>query len=205
MKGSKKKVKKDTRKRSTATEGTAPSTDEGEVSVESDAAEATAEDAGRASALEGRLLRLQADFDNYRKRTLREKDELWRRAHADLIEELLPVIDHMDLAMKAAVDHEAPDAFVEGFRLVQDQLLGTLARFGLSVQQTEECAFDPNLHEAIAHIPSASVEENHVATETRRGYMLGDQLLRPAQVVVSSGPGDDAADAESDPETTDTE
>ena len=137
--------------------------------------------------LQNRLLRLQADFDNFRKRTLREKEELWSRAHADVIEEFLPVLDHMDLALEAADKHGAPQAFVEGFQLVRGQMGASLKKFGLTLQDVEGLEFDPNLHEAVAHMPSDDVPENAIVAQARSGYLLGERLLRAAQVVVSSG------------------
>jgi molecular chaperone GrpE len=140
-----------------------------------------------------RLLRLQADFDNFKKRTIRERNETYRRANEDIMEELLPVMDHMELALDAAAQHDADEAMVEGFRMVSEQLRGALAKFGLTPIDATAAEFDPNLHEAISHLPSTEVDENHVMIMTRRGYKLGDMLLRAAQVVVSSG--DPAAEA----------
>jgi len=136
--------------------------------------------------VDDRYLRLQADFDNYRKRVLREKDELYRRANEDIMEELLPVLDHLDLALQAAGDNH-DDPVVKGFALVGDQLVSALSKFGLSVIKTEGCEFDPNLHEAIMHMPTAEVEEDHIVSDARKGYKLGERLLRASQVVVSSG------------------
>lgn len=150
--------------------------------------------------LRDRLLRLQADFDNYRKRVQREKNELYRRANEDIMIELLPALDHLEMALDAAATHDAPAAFTEGFRLVAEQLLAALGKFGLTPIDAEGQPFDVNLHEAVSHLPSADVPEEHVMNQVRRGYRLGDFLLRPAQVVVSSGPpaanGDAAAASE---------
>lgn len=139
--------------------------------------------------VDDRLLRLQADFENFRRRTLRERNELYLRANEDLIRELLPVIDHMALALKAAVEHGADKVFTDGFRLVAEQLDAMIGKFGVAPIVVGNGAFDPNLHEAVSHLPSATVPENHVCIEVRRGYRLGERLLRAAQVVVSSGPG----------------
>lgn len=136
--------------------------------------------------VDDRYLRLQADFDNYRKRVLREKDELYRRANEDIMEELLPVLDHLDLALQAAGE-KADDPVVEGFRLVGDQLVNALGKFGLKVIETAGEEFDPNLHEAIMHMPTTEVEEDHIVSDARKGYKLGERLLRASQVVVSSG------------------
>jgi molecular chaperone GrpE len=140
-------------------------------------------------ALKERLLRLQADFENFRKRTLREKTELYRLANEDLMIALLPVLDHLDLAMGSLNAHGDQKAFVDGVRLVWDQVRSVLGRFGLTIAEAAAGdLFDPNCHEAISHLPSAAVPENHVSTRVRPGYLLGEKLLRPVQVVVSSGP-----------------
>ncbi len=157
-------------------------------------------------AVRERLIRLQADFENFKKRTIRERNETYRRANEDIVEELLPVLDHMELALEAAARHDADKAMVEGFRLVSEQLCAALGKFGLTPIDATDAEFDHNLHEAISHLPSPEVPENHVIAMTRRGYKLGDYLLRAAQVVVSSGdpnapadpgaPADDAAEKE---------
>lgn len=153
-----------------------------------------------------RLLRLQADFDNFKKRTIRERNETYRRANEDIMEELLPVMDHMELALDAAAQHDADEAIVEGFRLVSEQLRSALARFGLTPIDAADAEFDPNLHEAISHLPSSDVPENHVMAMTRGGYKLGDMLLRAAQVVVSSGdPSAPAAADEAAPDEASTQ
>jgi molecular chaperone GrpE len=154
----------------------------------------------RVAEVEDRLLRLQADFDNYRKRMAREREELWRQAHGDVIGELLHVIDHLDLALASAADHQAPAVFVDGFRMVRDQFMASLQKYGLKAVDAEGHPFNPLVHEAVAHLPSDAVAENHVLVQTRRGFMLGDRLLRPAQVVVSKGSlGEPAAGSPSEP------
>jgi len=155
---------------------------------EAAAAESPAKAEDEIAALNDRLLRLQADFENFRKRTIREKNELFRRANESILEELLPVLDSMGLAIEGAGNHGAAPALVDGFELVSEQFLSVLGKFGLSPIDAEGQQFDPNLHEAVSHLPSDTVADGHVITQTRRGYMLGEMLLRPAQVVVSSGP-----------------
>jgi len=153
-----------------------------------------------ARALQDRLLRLQADFENFRKRTLREKTELYRNANEDILLELLPVLDHVALALDAAEKHGADPAFMEGFKLVAEQLRSALGKFGLKEIATEALPFDPNCHEAVSHLPSRDVEEGGIMAVARRGYMLGERrVLRAAQVVVSSG-GPDGVSAEAPPE-----
>lgn len=157
--------------------------------------------------LRDRLLRLQADFDNFRKRTLREKSDLYRMANEDLMLELLPVLDHMELALASAQKSDADESFVAGVRLVADQLVTALKKFGLELVDAEEgTAFDPAMQEAIAHIPSPDVPEDQVIQQTRRGYQLAGRILRACQVVVSSGASasaetDSAADEASQAET----
>lgn len=138
-------------------------------------------------ALDELYIRLKADFENFRKRTFRERDQIYRRANEDLMTELLPVLDHIDLAFSAVDEHDAHSAFVEGFKLVSDQLLTALGKFGLKPLSAEEGDFDPHFHEAVSHLDSETVPENKIIAQVRKGYTLGERLLRPAQVVVSRG------------------
>ena len=140
--------------------------------------------------LKDRLLRLQADFDNYRKRMEREKKDWIAFASEKLVLELLPVLDHFELGLADSAKNGAPAAFVEGFQLVCNQLRAALEKAGVQAIDAEGAAFDPHVHEAITHLPSDDVPADHVVAQTRRGYKLGDKLLRAAQVVVSSGPAD---------------
>jgi len=149
--------------------------------------EAAGEEPPREAVLEERLLRLQADFDNFRKRTLREREDLYRRANEDIMLELLPVLDHLELAFQAAGDNGSDHPLVKGFALVGEQLQQVLRKFGLTPIETEGVDFDPNVHEAIQHLPSDKVPENGIIARARSGYMQGNRLLRAAQVVVSSG------------------
>ena len=139
--------------------------------------------------LQDRLLRLQADFENYRKRMDREKKDWIAFASEKLVLELLPVLDHFELGLADGAKNGAPPAVTEGFQLICNQLRAALEKTGVQVVDAAEgAAFDPHLHEAISHLPSATVAEGHVVVQTRRGYKLGDKLLRAAQVVVSAGP-----------------
>ena len=138
--------------------------------------------------LKDRLLRLQADFDNYRKRMDREKKDWIAFASEKLVLELLPVLDHFELGLADSAKNGAPAPIQEGFQLVCNQFRAALEKAGVQVINAEGQAFDPNLHEAITHLPSDTVPEGQVSAQTRRGYKLGDKLLRAAQVVVSSGP-----------------
>jgi len=149
---------------------------------------AAADQTEKMAQLNDRLLRLQADFDNFRKRTLREKNELFDSANQALMLELLPVLDHLHLGIQAVSAHQADPAFREGLALILDQLMGVLSKFGLSPIATEKQVFDPNRFEAVNALPSATEPEGTVLALVRRGYMLRNKLLRPAQVIVSNGP-----------------
>lgn len=140
------------------------------------------------AALKDRLLRLQADFENFRKRTAREQAELTLRANEDLLRGLLPVVDHFELGLRKATLHHAESAVMAGFQLVYDQMIGALREAGLTPVDAEGQVFDPQRHEAVSHVPSEEFPVDTIITQTRRGYRLGNRLLRAAQVVVSSGP-----------------
>ena len=138
--------------------------------------------------LQARLLRLQADFENFRKRMDREKKDWIAFANERLIVELLPVMDHFELGLEDSAKNGAPQAMVAGFQLVYNQMRAALEKTGVAIISAEGAAFDPHLHEATTTLPSESVPEGHIIAQIRRGYKLGDKLLRAAQVVVSSGP-----------------
>lgn len=133
-------------------------------------------------------LRSQADFENYKKRSAREKEEAVKYANSSLLERLVGIIDNFELGLAAAKEQGADSPIYSGMVLVQKQLNDLLAENGLQPIEAEGKTFDPNVHEAIAHEPSDRVPEESVVRQTRRGYRLKDRLLRPAKVIVSSGP-----------------
>jgi len=133
------------------------------------------------------LLRLQADFDNFRKRTQRERNELFVFANESICLEMLPVIDHFEMGFKSAEAHQTDSAVTEGFRMVYNQLLDVLKKFNVTPIDAIGEPFNPHRHEAILHMPSDKPAET-VIEQVRRGYLLGEKLLRAAQVIVSSGP-----------------
>lgn len=174
-------------------------TTEASGAVESEVAEAAAEataevtDAGkRAEELEDKLLRVQAEFDNYRKRMQREKEEALRYAAGSIIEELLPVLDNFEMGLMAArqASGEGVSAIVTGFEMVATQLNRFFEDQGVEVINAEGQPFDHNLHEALGQEESTEVEEGIVLRQTRRGYKLRDRLLRPASVYVAAAPSD---------------
>ena len=137
--------------------------------------------------LNDRLLRLQADFDNYRKRIDRERKDWAVFANEKLLKDLLPALDTFELGLANGEKAGAPAALLEGLRLVRTQFETALAKSDVTPIDAEGQPFDPNLHEAITHMPSPEVPEGTVIAQTRRGWKMGDKLLRPSQVVVSSG------------------
>jgi len=144
-------------------------------------------DAQEIERLKDQLLRLRADFDNYRKRSLREKNEIYENANEALMLELLPIVDHLQLAINSAREHKAHAAFQDGLQLIADQLITTLSKYGLNPFNSEKQIFDPNLHEAISCLPSETEPEGTIIAQSRQGYRFKNKILRPAQVVVSGG------------------
>lgn len=136
-----------------------------------------------------RYVRSVADLDNHRRRVIREKEELRQFAASKVLEDLLPVIDNLGLGLAAA---KAPNAdlktLVGGIAMVAEQLKSSLANHGLKEVNPAGQPFDPNLHEAISQQPSADIAEGSVVTVVRVGFTLNGRLLRPASVIVSSGP-----------------
>ena len=126
-----------------------------------------------------RLLRKQAEFENYKKRIDREKSEFMQFASAELIKELLNALDSFDLAIRGGEDK------LRGFELIYKQLQDTLTRFGLKPIEAKGKKFDPNFHQAVSTQAATDVEENTVIDEMRKGYTLNGRLLRPAMVSVS--------------------
>jgi molecular chaperone GrpE len=136
-----------------------------------------------------RLQRLAAEFDNYRKRSAREQAQQATRANERLVKELLPVLDDLGRALEAAADHEEAE-LEEGVRLVHRSLESLLEREGLAEIGTDG-KFDPHVHEALLTQPS-ELAEGDVLQVIQKGYSLGDRVLRPARVVVSAGPPEEA-------------
>jgi molecular chaperone GrpE len=134
-------------------------------------------------------MRSQADFENYKRRCAREKEEAIKYANTSLLENLVSIVDHFELGLEAARGEGSEKSPIySGMSLVLKQLQDLLAENGLQPIDAVGQKFDPNLHEAIAHEPSNEVPEGLVTRQTRRGYRFKDRLLRPSAVVVSSGP-----------------
>lgn len=154
--------------------------------------EATAE----INAHKERYLRTVADLENYRKRALREKEEVRRHATSALVEDLLPVLDNFSLGLKSAESHEGGAAFAEGFKMILSQMSSALRQNGVEEMNPQGQPFDPNFHEALAHVSHESVPDGHIIEVQRVGYKLHERLLRPAAVVISSGPAVPRTDGE---------
>ncbi|MDI1248662.1 MAG: nucleotide exchange factor GrpE [Lacunisphaera sp.] len=135
-----------------------------------------------------RYTRAVADLENYRKRTIREKDELRQFAATGVMEDVIPILDNLGHALVAARQQTDVKAVASGVGLVLEQFKTTLARHGLKEVDPASQKFDPNFHECISHQPSADVAEENVMQVVRPGYTLNGRLLRPASVIVSSGP-----------------
>jgi len=133
-----------------------------------------------------RLLRKQAEFDNYKKRMDREKSEFMQFASADLMKDLLNALDPFELALKNAATQGDKQGMLRGFELIYKQIQDTLARFGLKPFEAKGKTFDPNFHQAVSTQPTDEAEENTVVDEMRKGYLLNGRLLRPAMVSVAA-------------------
>src|SRR5215471_3303156 len=131
-----------------------------------------------------RLLRKTAEFDNYRKRTERERLQLSEAAAADLLTELLPLVDDLERALKAD-GGDATDAVRKGVELIHRHLLDILRKRGVKPIEALGADFDPHFHNAVVHEAADGRREGEVIEEFGRGYMLGDRLLRPAMVKVA--------------------
>lgn len=137
-----------------------------------------------------RLLRMTADFDNFKKRAARERQDAIKFANEDLLEKLIPTLDNFDMAMSAAnsAGSAANDSLKTGIAMVFSQLKSTLQNAGLEELDATNQPFDPNWHEAVSQQESSDVPEGQVLQQLRKGYKLRDRLIRPATVIVAKKP-----------------
>ncbi len=132
-----------------------------------------------------KFVRLYAEFDNYKKRTAKERLEVIKTAGQDIIKDLLPVLDDFDRAEKSIETSEEIEAVKEGFKLIKDKLFKTLSNKGLQAMQALEKDFDADLHEAITEIPAPSEElKGKIVDVIEKGYSLNDKIIRYAKVVI---------------------
>ncbi|MFZ5997157.1 MAG: nucleotide exchange factor GrpE [Nitrospirota bacterium] len=141
--------------------------------------------------MKDKYLRLYADFDNYRKKVQKDKEELVKYANESLVYELLPVIDNLEMALKhtAEGNSDALQALAKGVENTLRELNRTLEKFGVTPIEAQNKAFDPAYHHAMQQVERSDVESNTVVEEFRRGYLFKDKVLRPSLVVVSKKPG----------------
>jgi molecular chaperone GrpE len=140
-----------------------------------------------AAKLKDLALRARADLDNFRKRSLREKEDAIRYANNGLLEKLLPVIDNFELGLDAARNATDAASVLQGMSMVQRQLQDFIRSQGLEEVPADGEAFDPNKHDAVSQEFSAEVPEGQVIRQVRKGYKLKDRLIRAASVIVSKG------------------
>ncbi|MBF0508229.1 MAG: nucleotide exchange factor GrpE [Deltaproteobacteria bacterium] len=132
-----------------------------------------------------RLLRVSAEFENFRRRSEREKVENIKFANEEIIKKLLPIVDNLERAVDHAGNEGMPDNLMAGIVLTLNELNGLLEKFGVKSVSAVGEKFDPQFHEAIAQEVNNTQEDNTVVKEYERGYLLHDRLIRPAKVVVS--------------------
>jgi molecular chaperone GrpE len=145
---------------------------------------------GEYEAQSDKLIRLQAEFENFRRRNLKERQEAHRYGQENLVKDLLSTVDNLDRAIEYAEQSDGGDlqGLLQGVELVRRELLAALAKHSVVVIDSENQPFDPALHEAMAQTPDGSVPPNTVVQVFQKGYMLLDRMLRPARVVVSKSP-----------------
>ncbi|MCB0308705.1 MAG: nucleotide exchange factor GrpE [Bdellovibrionales bacterium] len=131
------------------------------------------------------FIRLAADFDNFRKRTQKEKSELVRFGNETLLREILPVIDNFERAVEHAKKASDVDSIRQGVEMILSQLRTTLEQFGLSTKAAKNKVFDPTIHEAVSQVATDEQKPNTVLEEHQKAYFLHDRLIRPAVVTVS--------------------
>jgi molecular chaperone GrpE len=132
-----------------------------------------------------RMLRLAADFENYKKRATREKEDLVKFSNEELIKSVLPFVDNLERAVDHSEKAKDVESLVEGAKLTIRQLLQALNKFGLSPIESLGKPFDPAFHEAVMVVATDEHQPDHVVEEFRKGYLLHDRLIRPASVSVS--------------------
>lgn len=162
-----------------------PAEESAEEKVVAEEGKSTAEEAPVEPDWKDLYARLLADFDNFKKRTAREREDTYRYAESDILCDILPVVDNLALALDKAEDKE--DAFVQGVKLVYESLLKALKDHDAEPFDSVGEKLDTEKMEAIASLPSEETEEGIVTNEVKRGWMLKGKVLRAAQVVVSAG------------------
>ena len=138
----------------------------------------------KAAETEDKLLRLRADFENFRRRTRQEKEELGNSVEAEFVKNLLPLIDNFERAM--AADTTDVEIFKKGMIMIQKQLMDALKNKGLEPIEAKDAKFDPNFHQAVMRVENPDLEDDTIAMEMQKGYMVKGKVIRPAMVQVVS-------------------
>ena len=157
-------------------------TEEEQQPVEEEAKENEAE--VKLAQMKDQLLRTMAEFDNYRKRTTKEKDQIFNRGVSYVVEAILPVIDNFERALAAAKDRD--DNFVKGVEMTYNQMLNALKNLGVEQMDALGKPFDPHFHDAMQHVEDEQYGENEVVEVFQKGYMLNDLVIRPSLVKVAN-------------------
>lgn len=176
------------RKNSDPTGGPTEETSSGDLEFIS-AEDRIAELEGKIKIAETEVLKSHAEAENFRKRLQRDSEQQLRYANLPLVRDILDVVDNLKRAAEAAAGNEAGNssALLDGVQMVTQQLTNILTRYACKPIQSVGQPFDPNFHEAIAQMPSDEVPAGHVLQEVAVGYLLHDRVIRPSQVIVSTG------------------
>jgi molecular chaperone GrpE len=171
-----------------------------EIFATEETAEKAAADEGERLAeklkeMSNKYVRLYAEFENYKKRLNKDKEELLKYGQESILYELLTVIDNLELALKHASD-EVSTGLIQGVEITYKELMKTLEKFGLTAVEAEGKTFDPSVHHAMSQVERDDVEENIVVEEYRKGYKLKDKVLRPSLVSVSKKLSEDNGETE---------
>jgi len=170
-----------------------PSTSAEEPSQSAELQQALTAKTEECQGLNDRYLRLAAEFENYKRLAQRDQRDHIRYGNEQILKELLPVVDNLERAVKAAKENGNSESLVQGVDLTLKQLMGVLTKFGVQSVTTVGQPFDPAAHHAVTSVSSAEIPENHVVEEFQRGYRLHDRTLRAAMVSVSTGSAQDSA------------
>ncbi len=161
--------------------------DEAEDTSSDGAVEESGDEAASAEVESERFLRLAAEFDNYKKRTAREFDDIIKRANVRLLRELVDIVDNFERAMSAESEDHSHKAYRQGVELIYNQLSALLTKEGVTPIDAVGKPFNPHYHEAVMQTASDEYDEGTVTQEIQKGYRIGDKVLRHSRVIVSSG------------------
>jgi len=165
-----------------------PKTEEKSTAAEGDPMRKIEEAEKKAAENYDKYLRAVAELDNYRKRAIRDKADAIKYGNENLLRDILPLVDSVDRALEHAGTSDDFEAFKKGLKMLHEQLLCCLKKYGVEVIDTAGKDFDPNVHEAMLQVISDEHETGKVVNEFERGYLLNGRLLRPAKVCVCKQP-----------------